>query len=165
MTNEGKCRCSLQVYPTAAPRRASGADKGKAIAVESSSESDADAVEPDDADSFARSFSTEDALRDEAQYWVDAALARHLAAEEVAAAGLDVSLGDTVLKTMQSEHLLRSGAIAEAPHVTQRPTRRALSGGVVVALFPYPRLMGAVAVVRPLRLGLRGSVDWAPQVT
>lgn len=66
----------LQVFPPETRRHASGAEKGKAIAVDSSSESDVDVAEPDGAGNFACCFSSEDALREEAQYWADAALAR-----------------------------------------------------------------------------------------
>lgn len=95
----------LAGLPLAACRRASGAEKGKAIAVDSSSESDVDVTEPDNAGNFARCFSSEDALRDEAQYWANTALARRLTEEEMTKAVLDVSFGDAVLETMQSERL------------------------------------------------------------
>lgn len=58
----------LQAIQLEARRRASGVEKGMAITMDSSSESDIDAVEPDVVGNFAHCFSSEDALREEAQY-------------------------------------------------------------------------------------------------
>lgn len=144
----------LQVFPPAARRRASGADNGKAIAVDSSSESDVDVAEPDSAGNFACCFSSEDVLRDEAQYWTNAALARRLAEEEVTAAGLDVSSGDTVLETMHSERLFlfrrnHKSSLRYAKTSSSGAQRRRRHNSA-----PGPAPPGTAAVVRPPRLGL-----------